>query len=101
MRGDRRADVGVERGDRLAGEIFVPVEQREGALLGGQRGGGEIGRALDRAEPCLGRGDRVGRAVAQPHMISASASPVTPEADAALLPRLLLLLPAAESARCR
>ena len=38
-------------GDGLAGEVVVAVEQREGALLRGERGRGEIGRALDRAEP--------------------------------------------------
>ena len=64
--GDRVAQLGVEARDRLAGQVFVAVEQREGAFLGSQLGRGEIGGALDRAEPFLGRGDRLGRAVAQP-----------------------------------
>ena len=57
-RGDCGADIGVERGDRLAGEIVVAVEERERAFFGGQRRRGEIGLALDHAEPFLGRRDR-------------------------------------------
>ncbi len=64
MLGDRRLNVGVELLHRLAGEIAVAVEEREGSLFGRQRRRGEIGLALDRLEPALGQRDGRRRAVA-------------------------------------
>ena len=90
--GDRIADIGIEGGDGLAGEVFVAVEQREGALLGREIGRSEIGGMLDRAQPFLGLGDRRGRTIAQPAQDQRVGKAGHAEADAALFRRLFLLL---------
>ena len=56
-------DVLIQRLDMLAREIGVLVVKREGALFLGQIDRGQIGRALDRAQPAFGQAHGLGPAV--------------------------------------
>ena len=94
---DGLAHLGVEPGDGLPGQVFVAVEQREGAFLGGQLGRGEIGGALDRAEPILGRGNRLflastGSALDTPRDRSISAQEIRDFIDESRAERKIVVL---------
>ena len=89
---DRSAEVLVEPGHRLAGEIRVLVEEREGALLRGERAGREIGRALDRLQPLRGEFHRGGAAIARAAENERVGKAGDAEPDAPFRLRLLCLL---------
>src|SRR6185437_14898115 len=84
MRGDLGAHVLVQADDGVASEILLLVEERESTFLGGQRGRGEIGRALDRLQPMFGERHRVARAVARAAQDERVGEPGDAEADASL-----------------
>ena len=65
MLGDGGAEILVEPGHRLAGEIRRLVEEQEGAFLRGERAGREIGCALDRLQPLRREFHRRGTAIAR------------------------------------
>ena len=90
--GDRLAHILIQRGDGLARQIGVRVEQREGALFGGEIDRGEIGRARELVHPFADERDALVRAIARPAHDERVGKPRHAEADAALGLCLMLLL---------
>ena len=74
----------------LAGEELIAVEEREGALLRGDLGRGEIGGAVgSRAIHCVGQLDRARAAIARAAQDQRVGKPGDAEPDAPLGVRLL------------
>jgi hypothetical protein len=83
MRRDERAHILIQFADSLAGEIGVPVEQREGPLLLRQARRGKVGGAIDLPGPLPYPVRGLDRAVAQPGHHQRVGQPGHAEADPA------------------
>ena len=92
MRGNRFLHIRIQFADGLSGQVFLAIEQREGALLLRQLDRGEIGRAADRRHPFIGQRHRIGAAIARAAEDQRVGKAGDAEADAPLRQRLLLLL---------
>ena len=74
----------LQGGDALARQVGLPVVERKGALLAGQRHRRQIGGAPEAPHPKLGQAHRLGRAVAHAAHDQGIGQTGDAEADAAL-----------------